>query len=92
MTQDPDLANSPSQPTAPGFVQALVAITGKHFDRALIIVLENQNYSSVTEDPFLAQLAGEGASFSNFRALTMTIQSDLLSVVLRDSVSMSKQP
>jgi acid phosphatase len=42
---------------------------GKHFDRALIIGLENQNYSSAMKDPFLAQLAERGAGFSNFRAL-----------------------
>jgi hypothetical protein len=42
---------------------------GKHFDRALIIVLENQNCSSAMKDPFLAQLAERGAGFSNFRAL-----------------------
>jgi acid phosphatase len=41
----------------------------KHFDRVLNIVLENQNYTSAMKDPFLAQLAHMGASFSNFQAL-----------------------
>jgi hypothetical protein len=30
-----------------------------------MIVLENQNYTSTMKDPFLAQLAQTGASFSN---------------------------
>jgi hypothetical protein len=42
---------------------------GKHFDRVLIIVLENQNYSSAMKDKFLADLASKGASFSNFKNL-----------------------
>jgi hypothetical protein len=54
---------------APGPALAPVGITGKHFDRVLIIVLENQNYSSAMKDPFLAQLAETGASFTNFHAL-----------------------
>jgi inactivated superfamily I helicase len=33
-----------------------------------MIVLENQNYTSTMKDPFLAQLAQTGASFSNFQA------------------------
>ena len=69
VTLAPTLANSPAQAVAPGLALAPVAITGKHFDRVLIIVLENQNYSSAMKDPFLAQLAERGASFSNFRAL-----------------------
>jgi hypothetical protein len=42
---------------------------GKHFDRVLIIVLENQNYTSAMKDPFWTQLAQMGASLSNFQAL-----------------------
>ena len=42
---------------------------GKHFDRVLIIVLENQNYTSAMNDPFWGQLAQMGASLNNFQAL-----------------------
>jgi hypothetical protein len=42
---------------------------GKHFDRVLIIVLENQNYTSTMKDKFLMDLAAQGCSFSNFRNL-----------------------
>ena len=35
----------------------------------LIIVLENQNYTSAMKDPFWTQLAQMGASLSNFQAL-----------------------
>lgn len=46
-----------------------VVAAGKHFDRVLIIVLENQDYSSAMSDEFLAKLATKGTSFSNFKNL-----------------------
>jgi Phosphoesterase family/Zinc dependent phospholipase C len=59
----------PAVADIPASTQAPVVSTGKHFDRVLIIVLENQNYGSAMKDPYLAQLAQKGASFSNFKAL-----------------------
>ncbi len=43
--------------------------TAHHFDRALIVVLENQNYETVIKDSTLSALAQEGTSFSDFHAL-----------------------
>jgi acid phosphatase len=40
-----------------------------HFERVLIIVLENVDYERATRDPSLRDLATEGASFTNFHAL-----------------------
>ncbi len=40
-----------------------------HFDRVLIIVLENVDYERAVHDPNLAALAAQGASFTNFHAL-----------------------
>jgi acid phosphatase len=40
-----------------------------HFDRVLIIVLENQKQDDVMRDPFFRSLAGTGANFTNFHAL-----------------------
>jgi len=40
-----------------------------HFDRVVIIVLENGDYEAAVKDPNLADLASHGASFSNFHAL-----------------------
>ena len=40
-----------------------------HFDRVLIIVLENVDYERAIKDPSLASLAASGASFTNFHAL-----------------------
>jgi hypothetical protein len=40
-----------------------------HFDRVLIIVLENVDYERAIQDPSLAALASQGASFTNFHAL-----------------------
>ena len=69
----PPQSQAPAAPPAPAVTPALaqapVVSAGKHFDRVLIIVLENQNYSSAMKDPFLAQLAEMGASFTNFQAL-----------------------
>ena len=42
---------------------------GKHFDQVLIIVLENQNYTSAMKDKFLVDLAAQGCSLSNLRNL-----------------------
>jgi hypothetical protein len=43
--------------------------SSRHFDRVLLIVLENGDYEAATKDPNLAALAAQGASFSNFHAL-----------------------
>jgi hypothetical protein len=40
-----------------------------HFDRVVIIVLENGDYEDAIKNKDLAALAGHGASFSNFHAL-----------------------
>ena len=40
-----------------------------HFDRVLIIVLENVDYERAVQDPSLQALAAQGASFTNFHAL-----------------------
>lgn len=40
-----------------------------HFDRVVIIVLENGDYEVAVKDPNLAVLAAQGASFTNFHAL-----------------------
>jgi hypothetical protein len=40
-----------------------------HFDRVVIIVLENTDYERAMQDPNLVALAAQGASFTNFHAL-----------------------
>jgi hypothetical protein len=40
-----------------------------HFDRVLIIVLENVDYEVASQDKNFADLAAQGASFTNFHAL-----------------------
>jgi hypothetical protein len=40
-----------------------------HFDRVLIILLENVDYEVASKDKSLAELASRGASFTNFHAL-----------------------
>jgi acid phosphatase len=45
------------------------ATADKHFDRVLIIVLENESYVSAIKDKYLRQLADEGVEFTDFRAV-----------------------
>jgi len=49
--------------------QAAARSPNHHFDRVLIIVLENTDYERAIQDPSLAALASQGASFTNFHAL-----------------------
>jgi hypothetical protein len=69
LTPVPISASSPPSALPLALAPAPVVTDGKHFDRVLIIVLENQNYGSAMKDHFLAQLAEKGASFTNFHAL-----------------------
>src|SRR4029077_17974712 len=62
MTKSPagkeeEAARAPAPPTAP------------HFDRVLIIVLENVDYEVASQDKSLAELAAGGASLTNFHAM-----------------------
>ena len=49
--------------------QAAARSSAHHFDRVLIIVLENVDYEVASQDKDLAELAQQGASFTNFHAL-----------------------
>ena len=41
---------------------------GRIFDQVLIVVLENQDYTTVKDHPYFAELANRGTSFSRFTA------------------------
>jgi Phosphoesterase family len=56
-----------------------------HFERVLIVVLENQNYDSARKDPYLAQLARQGANFTNFRAIAHPSYPNYLAMVAGSS-------
>src|SRR5579863_900175 len=49
--------------------RAAARAKARHFDRVLIIVLENADYERALQDPNLTALAARGASFTNFHAL-----------------------
>ncbi len=49
--------------------RAAARSTAHHFDRVLIIVLENVDYEVAIQDKNLAELAARGASFTNFHAM-----------------------
>lgn len=76
-------------PTPPGTLSPQVAARsaevrstrGDHFDRVLIIVMENQNYGSVMKDAYFKQLAGQGACFTRFRGLAHPSYANYLAMV-----------
>jgi len=49
--------------------RAAARSSAHHFDRVVIIVLENADYEVASRDKNLAELAQKGASFTNFHAL-----------------------
>jgi hypothetical protein len=56
------------------------ASVGKHFDRAIFVIFENTNYSSALKEPFFAQLAANGANFTNFQAQTHPSQANYVAM------------
>src|SRR4029077_1111271 len=62
-------AARPAQEKKDDAALAAAKATAHHFDRVVIIVLENGDYEVAVQDKNLAALAAKGASFSNFHAL-----------------------
>jgi len=62
-------AAKPAQEKKDQAAQAAAKSSARHFDRVVIIVLENGDYETAVQDKNLAALAAKGASFSNFHAL-----------------------
>ena len=71
LPQNPDLPQVTKSPEAKKEEAANAAARARahHFDRVLIIVLENVDYEIAIQDKNLADLAAKGASFTNFHAL-----------------------
>ncbi|MER3445359.1 MAG: hypothetical protein C4291_00330 [Candidatus Dadabacteria bacterium] len=55
---------------SPSAQKSKSANRGHHFERVLIIILENQNYGDAIADPYLNSLAKKGANLTNFHAIT----------------------
>jgi hypothetical protein len=62
-------AAKPAEQKKDDAAAAAVKSNAHHFDRVVIIVLENGDYEAAVKDKNLAGLAAHGASFSNFHAL-----------------------
>jgi hypothetical protein len=67
-SNQPQLTKSP-QGKQDEAARAATRATARHFDRVVIIVLENVDYEVASQDKSLADLAAQGASFTNFHAL-----------------------
>lgn len=59
------------------------------FTRAMIIVLENTNYSEALKQPFLAQLAQSGAAFTQFEAESHPSQPNYISMIAGDPLGVT---
>ena len=66
--QQPQITKSPEGKKEEA-ERAAARARARHFDRVLIIVLENVDYERAVQDPNLTALAAHGASFTNFHAL-----------------------
>jgi hypothetical protein len=68
--QNPELPQVTKSPEAKKeeAERAAARAPAHHFDRVLVIVLENVDYELAIQDKNLAALASEGASFTNFHA------------------------
>jgi hypothetical protein len=64
-----------------GLPDGQTEVSEKHFDRVLIIVLENQSYVSAIKDKYFKQLAEEGVEFTNFRAVAHPSYPNYLAMV-----------
>jgi hypothetical protein len=62
-------AARPAQEKKDDAALAAAKAKARHFDRVIVIVLENGDYENAVQDTSLAALATKGASFSNFHAL-----------------------
>jgi hypothetical protein len=68
--------------------KTLILVPGKHFERVLIIVLENQDYSSAMNNEFLAKLATQGTNFTNFKNLYHPSYPNYLAMIAGTSFGM----
>lgn len=67
-TELPQLRKTP-EAKAEEAARAAARAKAHHFDRVVIIVLENVDYELAIQNKNLAELAAQGASFTNFHAL-----------------------
>jgi acid phosphatase len=67
-SQEPELRKAQEEKKEEA-AKAAARSSAYHFDRVLIIVLENVDYEVASQDKDLAALAQHGASFTNFHAL-----------------------
>ena len=67
-SQEPEVRKAPEEKKEAA-ANGAARTSAHHFDRVLIIVLENGDYETAIQDKDLAALAQHGASFTNFHAL-----------------------
>ncbi len=55
-------------------------VTGRYFDRVMIVIFENTNYQDAIRQPFFKQLADQGVHFNNFSAETHPSQGNYVAL------------
>ncbi|MGZ3683950.1 MAG: alkaline phosphatase family protein [Bdellovibrionota bacterium] len=62
---------------------------GKHFQRLILVILENTSYDEAIHQPFLASLAQRGALLANYQAVTHPSQPNYNALISGDTQGVS---
>jgi hypothetical protein len=92
--QNPELPQVTKSPQAKKeeAQRAAARARAHHFDRVVIIVLENVDYEVAIQDKNLAALAQQGASFTNFHALFHPSYPNYLAMVAGTDFGIHRRP
>jgi hypothetical protein len=92
--QNPELPQITKTPEAKADEAARAAARARahHFDRVVIIVLENVDYELAIQDKNFAALAAQGASFTNFHALFHPSYPNYLAMVAGTDFGIHSRP
>jgi hypothetical protein len=85
------LAQAQSSSSQSGAAKPTAKSNAHHFDRVVIIVLENGDYDAAVKDSNLAALAAQGTSFSNFHALFHPSYPNYLAMVAGSDFGIGKK-
>jgi len=93
-TQNPELPQVTKSPEGKKqeAERAASRARARHFDRVIIIVLENVDYEIAIQDKNLAALASQGASFTNFHALFHPSYPNYIAMVAGTDFGIHKRP
>ena len=59
----------------------LAPVTGNHFNKLILVILENTNYEDAIRQPFQASLISQGTLLSNFSGIAHPSQPNYIALV-----------